>query len=323
MIKISVIIPNYNHAKYLPDRIESILNQTYSDYEIIILDDCSQDDSWKLIENYRKKYPNLIRTHRNNRNSGSTFLQWNKGISLARGKYIWIAESDDEALPDFLATLVPILNDNPKIGLAYSMSDNIDENGKFLRKALPYDTEHLDIARWERDFKNSGKDEAGNYLLYECTIPNASAVLFRKSLFISIDEVPTHMKLYGDLLTYLKMIKNCDIYFHSTSLNKFRVHTQSIRSKNKLRTPKMLIERHEVLKYIREHLKAPLKHDLESSFILLRYSTKLVLRNPFVSLREFTIKGYLSILLFAFSRNPILLLIKALIFPVKKLFRIR
>ena len=91
---ISVIIPNYNHARYLPQQIESVLNQTFQDIEVILMDDCSPDDSRSIIAAYAAS-DTRIRVVLNEHNSGSTFKQWNKSIAQARGTYVWLAESDD------------------------------------------------------------------------------------------------------------------------------------------------------------------------------------------------------------------------------------
>ncbi len=101
-ILVTVIVPNYNHAPYLKRRIESILNQTYQDLELIILDDCSNDNSIDIIKQYQN-HKKISHIERNEKNSGSPFKQWQKGIELAKGEYIWIAESDDYADPEFLS----------------------------------------------------------------------------------------------------------------------------------------------------------------------------------------------------------------------------
>jgi len=127
-MKISVIVPNYNHSRYLEKRIDSILNQTFQDFELIILDDCSTDNSKDIIRQYKghEKVGNIIF---NECNSGSVFKQWKSGISLAKGEYIWIAESDDCADLEFLYKLLPVLENNKELGFVYCNSHVIDENG--------------------------------------------------------------------------------------------------------------------------------------------------------------------------------------------------
>ena len=98
---VSVIIPNYNHAQYLPERIESVFGQTYPNYEVIILDDCSTDNSREVIEQYRTN-PHVSQIIYNEENSGGVFKQWKKGLSLAKGDLLWIAESDDKCENTFL-----------------------------------------------------------------------------------------------------------------------------------------------------------------------------------------------------------------------------
>lgn len=127
--KVSVIVSNYNHSAYLKERIDSILNQTYQDFELIILDDCSTDNSMSIIESYRNN-SHVTHVVQNEQNSGSPFLQWHKGIALAQGEYIWIAESDDAAHPQFQSTLVGQLVCHPEAVLAYSHSLWVDEKGE-------------------------------------------------------------------------------------------------------------------------------------------------------------------------------------------------
>src|SRR5262249_50761135 len=100
--RVTCIIPNYNHARFLPQRIDSVLAQTYENLEILILDDCSTDDSRAVIEDYARAHPSRIRYDFNTKNSGGVFHQWRKGITAAGGELIWICESDDFCEPGFL-----------------------------------------------------------------------------------------------------------------------------------------------------------------------------------------------------------------------------
>ena len=108
LVKVSIILPNYNHAKYLQDRLDSIFNQTYQNFEVIILDDASTDDSL-LILNCYKDHPKVSHFVVNTENSGSPFKQWKKGLSLAKGDCVWIAESDDICDLNFLESQLKCL----------------------------------------------------------------------------------------------------------------------------------------------------------------------------------------------------------------------
>lgn len=112
--KVSVILPNYNYARYLTERIDSILNQTLTDFELIILDDNSTDNSKDVIKKYESN-PHVSRIIFNQENSGNTFSQWQKGIELAQGEYIWIAEADDIAEATLLEECINVMDDDPKI----------------------------------------------------------------------------------------------------------------------------------------------------------------------------------------------------------------
>src|SRR6267378_3052037 len=128
MPTVSVIIPNYNHARFLRQRVDSVLRQTFQDFELILLDDCSSDESQAILREYAGDP--RVRIEFNEKNSGSTFKQWNKGARLARGKYVWIAESDDYADERLVERLVRALDTDPEITFAYCGSWQISEDGQ-------------------------------------------------------------------------------------------------------------------------------------------------------------------------------------------------
>ena len=226
---VSVVVPNYNHAKYLPQRMESILRQTYSDCEIIILDDASTDDSHAVIQNYL--HIPEVRFVPNAQNSGTTFAQWNKGVELARGKYVWIAESDDFAEPDLLEKLVPTLDKNPEVGIAYGQSRMVDQNGMEVMDTLARILEPLDRQRWNSSFVASGIEECRRYLLWVNTIPNASAVVFRKKTYLAAGKADSNFKLTGDWFMWVKMLLISDLGFYSGFVNSFRQHGATVRER--------------------------------------------------------------------------------------------
>lgn len=244
---VSIIIPNYNHSAFLRKRIESILNQTYKNYEVIILDDCSTDDSRNIIEQFRghEKVSCILY---NNVNSGSAFKQWFNGLEKAKGKYIWIAESDDYCDNNFLDITVPLLDRNSEISLVYSRSlcHNIN-SGKIYDLMFWY--KNLSSKRWKSDFQNKGIKEIRKYLSVKNTIPNASAVLFRKDLAqLVINDVFTY-KLSGDWLFWIKLLERGNLVYTVRTCNYFRLHDKSIRlSESKKVTAKE--ERERIINYL-------------------------------------------------------------------------
>lgn len=224
MYKVSIIVPNYNHARFLPQRLTSIFNQTFQDFEVILLDDCSTDNSREIIENYRiyQKLTNIIY---NETNSGSAFKQWKKGIELAKGEYIWIAESDDYAGINFLSTLVDLLCDK-NISLAYCRTISVFENQK---QGLNKWGEAIQPSIWNSDNNFKGYDFINLFLKYRNVIPNASAVLFRKKYFTDVDEI-LKMRFAGDWLLWINIAAKGNVAYSSKTLNYFRRHVATTRS---------------------------------------------------------------------------------------------
>ena len=195
MPKVSVVVPNYNHARFLPKRIESILRQTYQDFELILLDDCSTDDSRAILRTYAGDP--RVRLEFNEVNSGSPFKQWNKGVRLAQGKYVWIAESDDYADPRLLERLVAILEADPTVAYAYCRSWRVTEDDRkdgFGDFYLAY----LDASRWTTDYCADGHDECRDYFIHQNAVPNASGVVFRREIYERVGGADESLRLCGD-----------------------------------------------------------------------------------------------------------------------------
>jgi len=171
MPRVTVVTPNYNHARYLPERIDSILAQTFQDFELLIIDDASTDNSREVIESYTRHQN--VRAAFNAENNGNTFKQWNLGFSQAKGEYIWFAESDDYADPALLETLVDRLDRHPNVGLAVCRSWMVDQDSKLLGNCPDLLQQVNHSLHWREDYLNAGHDECKNYLFWFNTIPNA------------------------------------------------------------------------------------------------------------------------------------------------------
>ena len=231
MPKVTVIIPNYNHANYLKQRIESVLNQSFQDFELILLDDKSTDNSNEILTSYSDQ-SNRISYHPNKENSGSPFHQWNKGAQLAKGEYLWIAESDDFCEPELLEELVKLLDKNPNCGIAYTQSYLVSEKGEKINSYLKNLEFIYKSDIWKRDFIKDGREANREWLLFHNPIPNASGALIRRQAFLESGMADTDMKLNGDWFTYAKILSRWDLAFCAEHLNYFRVHEQTQRQRN-------------------------------------------------------------------------------------------
>lgn len=230
MPTVSVIIPNYNHARYLRQRIESVLQQTYRDFELILLDDCSADESRSILSEYAGD--SRVRIEFNEINSGSAFKQWNKGVRLARGEYVWIAESDDYADARFLERLVAVLETEPKITFVYCRSWRIDADGRpsgFVDPEFPDDIR----SRWSADYCADGSAECRDYMTHCNTVPNASAVLFRKTDYERVGGTDEILCLCGDWKLWAAMALTGKVVYLAEPLNYYRFHDASVRRVSK------------------------------------------------------------------------------------------
>lgn len=230
-MKVSVIVPNYNHERFLQQRLESIFEQSYEDFEVILLDDASTDNSFKIIEKF-KQHPKVSHCHINKTNSGYVFNQWETGLSLAKGELVWIAESDDFSSPDFLREIVAMFLSNPDLVLAYCDSRIVDEYNVDLLQAINQTTAPLPV-KVGASIARDGKDFLCEKLIWKNVIPNASAVLFKKDWFPRLTD-ERKMRHTGDWLIWGKILSKGQVGFLNKKLNFFRKTESSTRVHNSL-----------------------------------------------------------------------------------------
>lgn len=224
---VTVIIPNYNHSIFLKERIESVLNQGFNNFEIILMDDCSSDDSRNILLEY-KNNEKVSAILFNEKNSGSTFKQWEKGIDIAKGKYIWIAESDDTATSDFLSKTITVLDSDDKISLVFCRSVFINENGDPI--AIENTQNSIDKNFGKKDYVMDGNDFIRKFLRHLNVIPNASAVVFKKDMLQNdIFKEINSMKYAGDWFFWTNLITNNIVGYIAEPKNNFRFHQLSTR----------------------------------------------------------------------------------------------
>lgn len=218
---VSVIIPIYNHAPYLKERIESVLNQTYENFEVLMLEDCSPDNSAEIMMMY-KDDPHVVYAASNERNTGNTFLNWERGINLAKGDYVWIAESDDVADVRFLDTLMARLIAEPEAVLAYSYSKHIDSDSRIID----------DEADKPWLYEAPGVYESKWFVLRRLTMANllynASMIVWRKDCFANIAPDYKNYRHCGDWLFWYEVCRQGKVIEVPEQLNRFRQHAQKV-----------------------------------------------------------------------------------------------
>ena len=230
--RVTAIVPNYNYARYLRDRLETVSNQTLPLYELIVLDDCSQDESVQVIQDFLTQCDVPWRLEVNETNSGSVFKQWRKGVELARGEYVWIAEADDTCKPQFLQRVVSRMQEMDAV-LGFADSWQIDEEGKHLGDSYkPYVNEDAPGA-FDHSFEMGGREFLAKHLGIKNIILNVSGVVFRRdALLAALDRVGDELfeyKVAGDWRLYIELCKsNATIIYITEPLNGHRRHHVSV-----------------------------------------------------------------------------------------------
>jgi len=244
-LKVSVIIPNYNYEKFIIERIDSILLQTYPIYELVILDDCSTDNSVEVIEEKIKTIKDVkVKFIKNEKNSGLVFSQWQKGLKNISGDYFWIAEADDSCDNTFLEKVIKPFEEDKEVVLSYAESRKIDEENNITGEDVRDWSDIFHTHRWDKSYIASGEEEIKEALSYNNTILNVSSLVWKnqKECF-DIFEQAKDYKVAGDWYIYLQILKKGKIAYNCESLNYFRKHKRSVST-----TVKRNIEYSEVLK---------------------------------------------------------------------------
>ncbi|HNW96928.1 MAG TPA: glycosyltransferase family 2 protein [Bacteroidales bacterium] len=299
MQKISVIIPNYNHACFLEQRIDSVLNQTFDDIEVIILDDCSSDGSKKVIEKY-KEHKKIFKIIYNETNSGNTFKQWQKGIETAQGDWIWIAESDDYAEKTFLEKAYQ-KSMNGNSGIVYCRSNIIDSSNNAITlynfSSMP---DPVVFPLFGNDFDMDGNEFIKDYMLKRNSVPNASAVIFKKDLvdFSVFDDI-RKTKLFGDWLFWIHLLRKTRVSYINERLNYFRFHETTVRKHTQFDMTR-IYEYMILIKYFEKERMPFYKEALDAMVYQYNYGD--------VSGNRVSVKDNIKISMFVLQRNPLLLL---------------
>jgi glycosyltransferase involved in cell wall biosynthesis len=215
--KVSVIIPVYNGEKYLQETIESVLNQTYQDFEIIIVDDASTDGSPEIIKSFIKKYPDKIKVFWHKKNKGCPAATKNTGIKHAKGDFIAFLDQDDVWYPDKLKKQVNILEKEQKIIANFANTDIFDESrqkiiGKKWSFIPPFPPQRLLRIRLLQ----------GNF------IQSTSSAIAKKEILNKIGGFDEKMKMTDDYELWLRLSHFGQISFLRQLLLFWRLRRSSL-----------------------------------------------------------------------------------------------
>ena len=228
---VSVVLTSYNHRKFIREAIQSVLNQTFEDWELIIWDDDSVDDSWEIISAFIDP---RIKRFRNPKNEGPVF-GINRAISeVATGKYIAIHHSDDVWFADKLQKQVDYLDQNPDIGAVFSEAQIIDELGRPLSSLMHFNYN-------ARMLEKHSRYEWLNYFFLHGNALWHPSVLIRKHCYDVFGLYDDYLIQVPDLDMWVRLCSAFEIHVMPGCLIKFRVldgekNTSGNRSDTRIRT---------------------------------------------------------------------------------------
>ena len=212
---VSVLIYNYNYGKYLKECVESVLNQTYKNIEIIFSDNASEDNSWEIINELVKKYPDKITITRNRKNFGSGANLYNCYMNI-RGKYYVVLTSDDVMDKDFVKKCVEVLETYPNVGYVITHRLIIDENSNKTYEKPFY--KHSCIIP---------KKEQSKVYMMSGVNPSISQVMYRVINDTNYTKFLYPIKSYTSRLKDFYLSLNYDVAYLKESLLYHRIHSSN------------------------------------------------------------------------------------------------
>lgn len=215
--KITILLTSYNHGDFLRESIESVLNQTFTDYELIIVDDCSTDNSFDIIKTFDDP---RITSIRNKRNMGAEYA-FEILHSRAKGEYIAIADSDNVWVKDKLEKQVEFLDSNSAYTAVFTKATIIDELGK------PY-TNQNDVYFKVFDSKNRTRQEWLNYFFYKGNCLCHPSILIRKEAYKECGMTVNALWQIPDYYKWIKLCLKKEIFILDEPLINFRIHQNNI-----------------------------------------------------------------------------------------------
>ena len=225
--EISVVFTSYNHKEFLKQSLDALIHQTFRNFEIIIVDDCSTDGSQELLKEYAS-VDSRIRLYLKDSNSGSYVNSTNYGASLATATYLIFAQCDDYATLTQLDSLITVRKRHPDCKVVFSASALVNGVGEYI--CSDYNVRSNKFKKIVGENNVIKSHQATELLLNECIIPNLGAALVDRSLFNEIGGLSNSYKVLADWDFWLECSLRTNFYYIQSTLNNFRQHDTTIRS---------------------------------------------------------------------------------------------
>ena len=215
-MNVTIAIPTFNRSRYIGKAIESVLEQTYQDFELLVIDNASTDNTEDVVHSFMDK---RIRYVKNEKNIG-IIGNWNKCVQLSSGKYLTILGDDDILSKRFLEESMAVHNSHPTVGFTFAHCNKVDETGNFIK-------------RWGYDFTPAGLIEGLDYLFYtldyEACLTNSSTVLLKKEVFNSLEGFRIEFaRNVFDFNMWIRIASLYDIFFINEVLCDYRIHDNQV-----------------------------------------------------------------------------------------------
>ncbi|MBP0495267.1 glycosyltransferase family 2 protein [Pararoseomonas indoligenes] len=233
MGSVSVVVPNYNYARYLPERFASIVAQGRIVRHLTFLDDASSDNSMEVAEPLLAGLSISVTAQRNAVNSGSVFRQWARGAEAAGTPFLWIAEADDSARPGMLDALAQRLASDPSAAFAFSDSAAIDVDGVVTAESSKPYAAMMGDDLLKGDATLTGQEFIGRCLCPRNLVVSASAVLWRtealRAALESLGDSIGRWRCAGDWRIYTEAARmHASIHYEARPFNLHRRHASSV-----------------------------------------------------------------------------------------------
>lgn len=278
---VSIIVTSYNHAEYLEQRMNSLINQTYKNVEIIVVDDCSSDNSLTILNKYKSFSGTQIISLKENIGYASA---GNLGVNMSKGEYIVFAECDDYCEAEFIEMLVSKMIKYPEIGVTFCVSNIVDSNG--IIKDIDYNARDKEFKRYCSKDTIIPQKIIQKFFLNSCVIPNMSASMIRKSLFVQVGGLSSSFKMCADWDLWCRLANISVFYYLKSPLNYYRTHKTTAR--NTIGIEVQMSEIYSLLQNAYTSIKLSSIEKLKFRAHLASSWGGMIVRNPSEGIQSFT-----------------------------------